>query len=560
MKVLRPKKWEDLLLFSAIILFISLININANNWFFRLDLTEEKRYTVSEATKKSLQELEDVVYIEVFLDGDLNASFTRLQKAIRETLEEFKLYGADKVQFKFSNPDAIENPKERNQFYQSLVQRGLPATNLNETVNGEKKQKIIFPGAIVSYHNREVPVLLLKGNKLASPQEQINQSVEGVEYELVNAIRQLSIKNKKRVAFSNGHNELAKRDIIDFTTSLEEVYLVDHIFIDEAPINEYDALIIAQPKKAFSDTEKFKIDQYVMQGGNVLFLLDPIQMNIDSIPIGGTYAFAYNLQIEDLLFRYGLRVENTLVQDQQAGLILVNTGKRGNQNQYQQLPWPYYAYLNKFSDHPIVRNMDVVYGKFISTIDTVKADGITKTPLVFTSKYTRVKQAPTKVDLNELKGELRDPKSYNKSHLPVAYLLEGNFKSLYANQGAPPALKGTSVVSQGNGKVLVFADADIIRNEFNKKTGKPEPIDIDPARRQALSNKEFMMNALAYMTDKDGIINARKKEITLRLLDSITAKEEKTFWQFINLGLPVILVLAFGILFNYLRKRKYTQN
>ncbi|MGB0523843.1 MAG: gliding motility-associated ABC transporter substrate-binding protein GldG [Flammeovirgaceae bacterium] len=559
MKIAKVKKWEDLLGFSAVILLIILINIHAGNWFFRLDLTEEKRYTISDASKQCLTNLDDVVYIEVFLDGELNASFKRLQKSIRETLEEFRLYGGDRIQFKFTNPDDAASPAERNQIHKQLMERGLPATTLNETVNGEKKQKLIFPGAMISYRNRELPVLLLKGNKLSTPQQQINQSVEGVEFELANAIRQLSIKNKKKIAFTQGHDELSKKDLIDITTTLEETYLVDHIYLDEVNLTEYDALLIAHPKKAFSETEKFLLDQFIMQGGNALFLIDPIQMNLDSIPIGGTYAFGYDLQLEDLLFRYGIRLNNNLVQDQQAGLIEVYTGNFGDRPQVQRLPWPYYVFLNKFSEHPIVRNMDVIYGKFISTLDTVKAAGIRKTPLVFTSKYTKTKTAPTKVDINELKGEMRIRESYNQSHLPVSYLLEGKFTSLYANQAPPAALKGRTVISSGQSKVLVFADADFIRNEFDRKTNKPLPIDLDKSTQQTLSNKEFILNTLAYMTEKDGIINARNKQITLRLMDTIKAKEEKSFWQVMNLVLPILIVIAFAFLYNFMRKQKYTK-
>lgn len=559
MNIEKPKKWEDLLAFLAVILTLILINIQASEWFFRVDLTEDDRYTVSAASKHFLQELDDVVYVEVFLDGELEADYRRLQKSIRETLEEFKLYAGDKLEFKFTNPDESSNQQVRGQVYKQIMDRGIEPTTEEEEVNGEKRPRYLFPGAVVSYRNREKPVLLLKGANKSPDQEVFNRSVEGVEYELINAIRQLAIKNKKRIAFTQGHEELRKIDLANLMTGLEETYLVDFVQLASAKLEDYDALVIAQPKTKFSDQDKFLIDQYIMKGGNTMFLIDPIQMNIDSLPLGGTYAFGYDLQLDDLLFRYGIRVENTLIQDVQAGAIELNTGNFGDGARIRPVTWPYYVKFNKFSNHPIVRNLDVIYGKFISTIDTVKAKGIRKTPLVFSSKYTRVKKAPTLVDLNELRNELRVKENYNRKHLPVAYLLEGKFKSLFANQGAPIGIKVNTVVPSGESKILVFSDADIIRNEIDRNN-QPMPIDYDLLYNQHLSNKDFFLNALAYMTDEDGIINARKKQITLRPLDTVQAKEDKLTWQVINLLLPVLAIVFFGMLYGFLRRRKYTKH
>lgn len=554
----KPRKWEDILTFSAILLGAVLVNLNAGLLPLRLDLTEEKRYTITGATKNLLKNLDDVVYVEVYLEGDLNAGFRRLQKSVRETLEEFRVYAGQRVAYKFTDPADAPNEGARNRFYQQLAQKGLPPTTLYDNADGKQVQKVIFPGAIISYRNREMPVLLLKGNKAASPQEQLNQSVEGVEYELASAIQKLAVREKKSIAFVQGHDELPREQVQDMTTALSETYLVDFIELDHPDLDRYEALIVAQPKQPFTEQEKYAIDQYIMRGGSGLFLIDKVQMNLDSIALGGTYAFGYELNIEDMLFRYGARPNMNLVQDLQAGSIEVVTGNFGNRPNMNRLRWPYYVFLNNYSKHPVVRNLDVTYSKFVSTVDTVKAEGITKTPLIFTSQYSRVKDAPGMVDLNELKQDL-NPELYTQPFMPVAWLLEGSFKSLFANRYAPAGMRNGEKIDQGEpSKIIVVGDGDIIRNEFDRETGRPLPIDFDRSSRQALSNKEFITNAIAWLVDENGLIASRKREVALRPLDTFRVNEEKLYWQLLNIVLPVVLVILFGIAWFWRRKKKYS--
>lgn len=552
------KKWEDLLSLSALFWVLVLLNVHAGHLFFRVDLTEEKRYSISPATIRLLEELDDEVFVEVFLAGELNADFQRLQQSIRQTLEEFQVYADGRLSFSFTDPSDAPNEKARNRFYQQLAQKGLSPTNLfDKGPDGQRIQKIIFPGALFTFQGKEQPVMLLKGNKNASPQEQLNQSVEGIEYELANAIRQMTAKARRRIAFVEGHDELTAEQTADITATLRQTYVVDRVRIAGDNLQAYDAVIIAQPKKSFGFEEQYAVDQYLMHGGKLFCLIDRVQMNIDSIGIGGTYAFGYQTDLEDLLFRYGVRCNVDLLQDQQAGLIDLYTGQMGENPNIQQVPWPYYVYLNNFSQHPIVRNLDVVYAKFLGSIDTVKTKGVTKTPLMFTSPYTRVKRVPTMVSFDELRQEVRR-ELYTSKLVPVAYLLEGKFQSYFANNPAPktadPAKKKT--VSEG-GKIIVVSDADLLRNELDRKTKEPLPIDYDPARRQALSNREFVVNALAWLTDENGIIATRAKQITLRPLDTFRLREERLFWQVLNIGLPVVLTVVAGILLYYLRRRRY---
>ncbi|MDW8288482.1 MAG: gliding motility-associated ABC transporter substrate-binding protein GldG, partial [Flammeovirgaceae bacterium] len=464
-----------------------------------------------------------------------------------------------KVSFQFTNPHEASNPAARNRFYQQLTAKGLPYTTLYEMIDGEQKQKIIFPGAIVSTQGKETAVLLLKGNKASSPQEQLNQSIEGVEYELAVAIQKLTSSQKKHIAFTEGHDELSPKQLVDLLSALKEFYQVSFINLAQENLSKYSAIIVARPEKPFSELEKFELDQYVMKGGNALFLIDKVQMNLDSIPLGGAYAIPYDLNLEDLLFRYGVRLNAELIQDQQAGLIEVYVGEFGNRPNIKRLPWVYHMYLNTYSKHPAVKNLDAIYSKFVGTIDTVKAVGIRKTPLVFSSKYSRIKPIPNMVSLDEIK-EAKQASLFNRPHLPVAYLLEGEFTSLFANRFPPKNVHNTTVIRKGKpAKVFVMSDGDIIRNEFNKKTGNPEAIDYDKYRQQTLSNKEFFLNILSYMTDENGLISSRKKEIIMRPLDTFRLKTEKLFWQVFNIVLPVFLIVLFGIVRFFWRKRAYEQ-
>ncbi|OHX65699.1 gliding motility-associated ABC transporter substrate-binding protein GldG [Flammeovirga pacifica] len=552
------RKWEDLLTFSSIALLLILFNIHSDKLFFRWDLTEEKRFSINPATKRLLNDLDGRVNIDVYLDGPLNAEFEHLKTAILENLEEFKVQSNGQLEFRFIDPNDFSDPRQKQQFQKSLIEKGIPQTTLYDVgANGEQTQRLIYPGALITYKNKQKGVLLLKGNKARSAQEQINQSIEGVEFELASAIKGLSNQNNKRVAIVQGHSELNPNELQELSKAISDKYQLNWL-TDLSQLNNYDAAIIAQPKNTFRNRDKYYLDQYLIQGGNAMFLLDKVQMNKDSIPLGGTYAFGYDLGIEDLIFRLGVRTNVDLIQDQQAGLIEVVAGNFGDKANIKKLPWPYYVYMNTFSEHPIVRNMDVVYGKFISTLDTVKSVGIKKTPLLYTSSYSRIRPMPSLISLDEIK-EVNQKELFNKPNLPVAYLLEGTFKSLYANRFPPKGIELKSLLKQSTKptKVIVIGDGDIVKNEFNPITGGVESIEFDRHRGQSLSNLEFVMNALEYLTDQDGLIMARNKKVTLRPLDSFKIREEKAFWQWLNVGIPVLITAILGVLFVYLRKKRF---
>ncbi len=551
------KKQENILQFTALLLALILINLWASKLFFRIDLTEEKRYSIGDNTKKILSNLEDVVTIQVFLEGDLNADFKRLRKSVEENLDEFRLYGGNNIQYQFINPDEAGSEKERNLFYQQLVDKGLQPTNLYDNVDGKKVQKIIFPYALLSYQEKEIPILLLKGNMASTAKEKLNQSVEAIEYELIKGIKSLTQAKKPSIAFIEGHDELNALQTADITENLSQSYLIDRINLGETDatnLQNYDALIVAQPKKPYTDLEKYRLDQFIMNGGKALFFIDAVQLNLDSIPLNGAYCFGYDLGVDDLLFRYGVRINQDLIQDLLMQQILINVGRFGNEANLQALPFPYHILFNKFANHPTVKNLNAISGRLVSTIDTVKADKVKKTPLIFGSSYMRVRRMPNLVNLNELKMDM-DKNAYQKQFLPVLYLLEGEFTSLYQNRTPPDNTKAkpTSIKT----KIVVCSDGDLIRNEIDRKTKQALPLGFDQINGQTYANKELVQNLLAYLLDQEGIIASRSKEITLRPLDEVRIKEEKTYWQLLNIILPICLVLGFGIVKYYFRMKKY---
>ena len=541
--------------FALTVLIILLVNIIASQYFFRIDLTEDKRYTIAPATKKILKDLDDVVYIEVYLEGEFPAGFKRLQSSIHETLDEFRIYAGNKVQYKFIDPGAETDPQRRNRIVNQLAQRGIQPTNLFAKEKDKKVEKLIFPGALVVYKEHEVPVQFLKGNKTAGPEQMLNQSVEGVEYELISAIRQLTIRNKRSIAFVEGHGEYPAKEVADAYQSLSKFYNVYRIKLSQInDLSDYDALIIARPQMAYPEQDKFKLDQYVINGGKVLFFMDAVKIDMDSIGPNGTLAIPYQHNLNDLLFRYGLRVNDNLIQDLNSGFYPMNVGTMGDKPQIQLMNWRYFPLLNTFSDNPIVKNIEAIYSKFISTIDTVKAEGITKTPLVYTSRYCKVYSAPTDVQYNEARKQ-PDPNDYGQGPLPVCYLLSGQFTSLYRHRPLP--VQGANFKEKNkNSQLIVFSDADIIRNDIGKD-GREYPLGFDRFSGNTFGNKAFVMNAVDYMLDEEGLINVRDKEIMLRPLDKLKVEEERSQWQVINLVVPVLLVILFGIIRYYLRKKKY---
>lgn len=556
-------KWESkklgdlLLLFNGIALAI-LLNQLTSFYFFRLDLTEEKRYTIKTPTKELLRKLDDDVYVEVYLEGDLNAGFRRLRKAVQETLEEFRIYSDNKVHYVFKDPAAAMGQQAQQEFMTSLAAKGIQPIDVIDSKDGKRTQKRVFPGALISYGGAETGVMLLKGKTALRSEEVLNQSIEGLEYELVNAINTLFNTDRKRIGFVTGHGELDSLQIASLNNSLLQSYDVFKTNLTrKQSLTQYDVLIVAKPTKAFSETDKYKLDQFLLGGGKLLLLIDQLEASMDSASSKNYFAFPYHLGLDDLLFHYGVRINQDVVQDIVSLRFPVITGNVNGKPQVTPIEWPFFPMINHYSNHPITRNLDATVLKIASSIDTVKATGIGKTPLLVSSQYSRKAQAPVKINVDDLRKEMK-PENFSGGPFVLGYLLEGEFSSLYANRFLPDGVDSSGYKSKGvPSKLIVVADGDLARNEVSMRTGQPQMLGLDGFSGYTFANQELIMNMVAYLADEAGVINARNKQVKIRPLDKEMIKNDRLFWQLMNLVLPLTLVILFGLLKIYLRKRKF---
>lgn len=551
----QDKRTGDLLLLANGIVLLILVNLLSSKFFFQWDLTDEKRYSIHPSTREMLRTLDDVVYIEVFLEGELNADFRRFQKSVRETLEMFRVYANNRVQYSFTDPSSAMSQKARQEYMAELAAKGIQPTNVIDTRDGERIEKIIFPGAIVSYGSAEKGVMLLKGSNASM----INPSIEGIEFELANAIYGLVNEAPKRIGLVRGHGELDNTHLVSFRNAITDLYRVRDIRLNES-LSGFDALVIAKPVGPFSESEKYHLDQYIMRGGKVLFLVDRLDANMDSITQANYLAFPYETRLDDMLFRYGVRINPDLIQDRYAGRHPIITGASADGTpQIHMLEWPFFPLVNTFANHPITRNLDRVWLRFASSIDTVKAEGVTKTPLLMTSPYSRVLGAPVDVNVNDLRKNV-SPEKFSRPHIPVAYLLEGTFTSLYRNRFPPEQVDVTEFVEKSvPTSLIVVSDGDLARNEVHPRTGEPLPLGRDPFSNYTYANQDLLLNMLAFLVDEEGLIRARGKEVRIRPLNREKIASEKLKWQIVNLGLPIALVVVFGVLRAAWRQMRYAR-
>ncbi|MEQ9439753.1 MAG: gliding motility-associated ABC transporter substrate-binding protein GldG [Cyclobacteriaceae bacterium] len=560
--VQRERKvfWRDISKLGLGVVALFFLNVLAQNYFFRLDLTEENRYSLSEATKNVLEGLEQDVEVTVYLEGELPPGFQRLQRSVEETLDDFQAYAGGRLRFRFVDPLTSVSSAQRNAFFFTLDSLGIEITRVFDEENGSRIQRTIVPGAIVRSGNQEAGVMLLKGDKGASAAQQLNQSIEGVEYELASAIRQVTASGRKQIAIMRGHGELPSVEMGSLIDALSKTYDVYELFLPQSEeIAPVDAVIIAKPQEAFSREDQYKLDQYLMRGGKALFFLDALQIDMDSLGSEGSFAFPMTTGLDDMLFRYGVRINPTLVQDIESGQYPIVVGNMGDQPQIRLLPWPFFPVANNYAPHPMVRNLDAVYLRFVSTIDTISTPKITKTPLIYTSQYSRVLSTPIVVDLNELR-QAPEPARFQEGPQAVAYLLEGTFTSVFKNRILPGGVPtGNFHPESMPTQMLVVSDGDVVRNELDPQNNRPLPLGFDPFTERTFANQDFVMNALAYLVDESGLIQSRTKEVRLRSLDQVKVQAEATKWQLINLLLPLLLIGLFGVVKFYIRRRRYTR-
>lgn len=549
---------------TLVLTFIALIIVNIISHFFfhRFDLTADKRYTLSETSLNILKNAKEPIYIDVFLEGNFPAEFKRLQTETKQILEEFKAYNPNII-YQFVNP--LENPDEADAIMESFLQRGLTPIKVTVDDKGKQSQEVVFPWAIATYKDKSTKLPLLKNRLGATTQEKVISSVQHLEYAFADAFYKVTTPKQKKIAVIKGNGEMADAYQADFLRTLGESYFLGAFTLDSVAKNpvktlkqlqSFDLALISKPKEAFSDQEKQVLDQFLINGGKTIWLVESVNIDMDNLRQNGSaFAFPFDLGLNDMFFKYGFRINPFLVKDLQATPIALATGERGNETQYENYPWFFSPYIFPQSNHPIVNNIDGIKLEFTNPIDVLKND-IKKTVLLQSSIYSKKIGTPVEIDLKTV-NEKPNPQDYTPGNLPVGLLLEGYFSSVYENRVLP--FKDTNFKAKGkSSKMIVVTDGDIIKNQLDEK-GQPMELGYDKWTNQMYSNKEFLMNCVNYLLDDNGLINIRSKEVDLPLLDKEKVYEEYTYTQLLTVGLPLLILTLFGIAITYFRKRQFAR-
>ncbi len=571
----RSPRLRDLTELVAGVSIVLLLLFLAGRVRLRADLTSEGRYTLKETTRQLVADLDDKVYVKVYLAGDLPADLRRLGDATRELLDEMRVYGPDKLAYSFIDPSADPDAKVRQEVYATLEQEGLQYSSIRIREKDGYSEKIVFPGALVTYKGRTVAAQLLRTQLRTPDADMVNRSINNLEFELGSAIRQLIRKERPRIAFLEGHGELEPIQVRDVATLLGEHYDVSRLRIDgrldalsdrlegaRYRNNRWDMLIVAKPDSAFPDKDLYIIDQFIMNGGKVLWLLDAMNANLDSLRRNQySMATAMDLGLDQLLFAYGVRINNDLLLDRNCAPIEIFTTPYGNQRKLERFPWYFEPVLVPQGSHPIVNNIDPVLTRFVSSMDTIGTDSVHKTILLTTSPYNRLLRNPVRIALNIV--EQRALLDRAAPPAPVAVLLEGPFRSAFAGRLAQRFLQEGDPQYREQGRrtsQLVISDGDVIENRVDPAKGMYYMLGYDRyANTKIYGNRELLLNAVNYLLDDRSLISLRSRAITLRQLDPVRSAKERTLWQVVNLVVPGLTVVLAGLVFHLLRKRRYAR-
>lgn len=572
-KARRSKRAGDLLeLAMGIVIVLLLIFIGS---FFRLraDLTSEGRFTLREATTQLVEELEDVVYVKVYLDGELPADLQQLRRATRDVLDEMRTIAPDNIEYTFIDPSGSADDEVRRKVYDDLQRQGLQYSSIRLRGQGSFMEKIVFPGALVTYRDKTVPVQLLKTQFRTADAEIVNRSINNLEFELASAIRKATTLLQPSIAFLEGHGELAPIEVADITKALSEQYDVDRVEIahridalsdrgggSQYRVNKYEALVIARPDSAFSDKDRYVVDQFIMNGGKVLWLLDAMDAHLDSLRKNQfSLATPSPTNLDDMLFQYGVRINKDLILDKSCAPIELYTQPYGDQRKLERFPWYFEPVLIPESTHPIVSNIDPVHTRFASSIDTVGAPGIKKTILLTSSPYSRAMRSPVRVSLSIVDMDLGLEKNATP-HRPIAVLLEGAFTSAFTDRLPASFVNDPAVGFRENGAktaMLVISDGDVIANRVSADGSNYFMLGFDRhVNSKIYGNRELIMNALNYLLNDESLISIRSRSITLRQLDPQRVANERSRWQVFNIVLPIVLAVLAGLGFQLLRQRR----
>jgi ABC-2 type transport system permease protein len=556
-------KRRALLRLGLLATVIVLVNVVLSGFFFRIDLTQEKRYSLSTPTKVLLEEQQDIVFVQIFLAGELTPNMQQLQNATVEMLKQFRAYGKENIQWEIVNPFDITDEVSLGKYIKELEEKGIYSIPFGSADREQSSRSFLFPYASVTYQGNTLSLLLLDQVQPLTPLYDPTTAVSLLEYKFSKSIRLLSNRNKPDIAFIEGHDELDTMQVQDMAISLSELYNIYRLDLPQSDFIDtiYEVIVIAKPRSAFSDADKYKIDQYLMYGGSILWLIDPVLAEFDSLRYTGEFLpVEYDLNIMDQLIQYGARVNSNLIQDKQCTRIKVPYG-----NTFEDRPWIYNPVLTGFNkQHPITANVDAIEGKFVSDVDTTQVAGISKTVLLTTSANSRFIRMGTRVNYNVVQSQYmpRD-EQFNHPNLAVAVLLEGSFPSAFSTR--QPTAKAMERNGIGNGpfratgvpaRQIVVGDGDMMRNVVDK-VGKIFPLGANNIERYIFGNKDFLMNCIEYMTDNTGLMETRAKEVKLRPIDKEKVEANRTQWQLINIAAPILLIYLFSGIYNYIRNRKY---
>ena len=546
------------------IVLLLVLNTIGSFFFFRFDLTKDKRYTLSPTSLQIIEQVKNPLYIKVYMKGELPAEFKRLQLETRQMLEEFQGYNSNIV-FEFIDP--LEDEATSMDNIKELYRKGLTPINISVDDKGKQSQAMVFPWAIAIYDNKEVNIPLLKNIMGASTTDKVIGSVQHLEYSIADALNKITKEKQKKIAIIKGNGELHEAYIAKFLLQTKESYHIGPFTLDSVtkqPINtlealkKYDLAIIAKPTEAFSESEKQVLDQYIVNGGKTIWLMEQVVAEMDSLysPTGSAMAFSRDLNLNDFFFKYGVRIYPDLIKDEQGSPIKLATGEQGSATQFQEFNWKFAPQVYPQRKHPIVKNLGGIKFDFANAIDTLK-NGIKKTVLLQSSLYSKRIGTPTEINLNSVNEETTPADYLNKGTIPLAVLLEGNFHSMFENRVL--AFDQTNFQASGkSGKMIVISDGDVIKNQLDKNL-LPVELGYDQRSGNLYDNKDFLMNCVNYLLDDTGLINIRSKDLDLPLLDKEKVYENYTYIQFLTIGLPIVILAAFGFLFTFLRKRKYSR-
>ncbi|WP_340114339.1 gliding motility-associated ABC transporter substrate-binding protein GldG [Maribellus mangrovi] len=563
----KLKSWKHRKRAVIIGLAALIVFFGSTNFLYRIDLTVDKRYSLAPVSKQIAAEIPEPVSIEFFLEGELEPGLKKLQREVLEKIAVLNSYADQPIRLKITDPYRIGNKEQREALIDELYEKGIQPTSFRHKTDQGVTSKLIFPGALIRMGGKEVAVNFLKNNLDFSGLYNINHSVESVEFELVNAFQKLQRTKQSTVAFLEGHGEFDMYRVMDFANSLSGDFDVKRI--STQTLGEYadnfDILIVAGPDERFEEDDKFIIDQYIMNGGKVVWLIDPVQINTDSLSRGfRTFAFPHDINLGDQLFKYGVRLNYELLQDVVCAQIVVNTAPLGAQPQFTPHPWYYSPLLVPNDNHPLSRNLNKVYTEYVSSVDTVSDnEQLGKTVILSTSPYARRVKSPSSVSLQNINNPPAR-ELFNESFIPVGVLVEGTFNSLYQNRMVEQfGFSSSAVLNESKPtKMVVIADAGMIANKVNYSGQSPQiqQLGYDRVANRVWGNKEFLMNTIFYLNDDRGVMQLRNRTLKLRLLDEVLLREEKAFWQWLNVLVPILFLAIFGVLYNFIRKRRYVRS